>query len=444
MKIKGKMILLFVLAILNLPLAESRTARRGCEEEFSPKLKTEKKMQNSTYAKEEQGDLLTFTLLHVNDIHSHFEEVNVNTGTCKGKSKASGNCYGGVSRMASYIQRVREKDPEALLLNAGDYYQGTMWYTFFKYRPVIQNYTVMALGNHDFDDGTSGLQPFVNQVNYPVLAANVQSSQLVGVEASTVVNVKGRKVGIIGYVTEDTPQKSQPGSETKFLPIIQSIRSEAQRLKQEGVDILIALGHAGYREVDLKMAGEIEELDLVVGGHSHTFLYSSPPPSVEKPEGPYPTYVEQDGGRVVPVVQAYCFSKYIGHLELQFTSNGELVTPVKFAEPALLDSSIPQLPWVERLLEPYRTLLAPYTKNVGFSKTKLTKCDACESNLGNLVTDSMSAAWPNTRIAFINDGGLRTPLEAGEITGEDVFGVLPFNNTVDQIMLSGKAIRWSV
>ena len=84
---------------------------------------------------------------------------------------------------------MREKDPDALLLNAGDYYQGTMWYTFFKYRPVTQvetsaswiffqpitfkqifqfsnllNYTVMALGNHDFDDGTSGLQPFVDQV----------------------------------------------------------------------------------------------------------------------------------------------------------------------------------------------------------------------------------------------------------------------------------------
>ena len=84
-KIRGKMILTLVFAILNLPLAESRTVRRGCEEEFSPKLKTEKKMQNSTSAKKEQGDLLTFTLLHVNDIHSHFEEVNVNTGTCKVK-----------------------------------------------------------------------------------------------------------------------------------------------------------------------------------------------------------------------------------------------------------------------------------------------------------------------------------------------------------------------
>ena len=88
-KIRGKMILFLVLAILNLPLAESRSVRRGCEEEISPKQKFDK-MQNSI-SKEEQGDLLTFTLLHVNDIHSHFEEVNVNTGTCKVKLSSFSN-----------------------------------------------------------------------------------------------------------------------------------------------------------------------------------------------------------------------------------------------------------------------------------------------------------------------------------------------------------------
>ena len=87
-KIRGKMVLLLVLTLLLLPLAESRSVR-GCEEEFSAKRQTDKeKMQNST-SKEEQEDLLTFTLLHVNDIHSHFEEVNVNTGTCKVKLSSS-------------------------------------------------------------------------------------------------------------------------------------------------------------------------------------------------------------------------------------------------------------------------------------------------------------------------------------------------------------------
>ena len=207
-----------------------------------------------------------------------------------------------------------------------------MWYTFFKYRPVVQvidslfpfliflstwkHRAVFQLAKLHCDgaweprfwrwhrrspafcrSGNFNRFNFINEfdlkkVNYPMIAANVHSSQLENVEASTVVNVKGRKVreyswyaqnifqdiyfcliiklwstskvGIIGYVTEQTPQKSQPGPETTFLPIIQSIRwnykdlllfcflwydsrrNEARRLKRGGAEILIALGHAGH------------------------------------------------------------------------------------------------------------------------------------------------------------------------------------------------------
>ena len=194
------------------------------------------------------------------------------------------------------------------------------------------------------------------------------------------------------------------------------------------------------------MAEKVEELDLVVGGHSHTFLYTGHPPSVEKPKGPYPTYVTQPGGRIVPVVQAYCYTKYIGHLELAFDKNGELMEPVpergvKFAEPVLLDSSHFQVDWIENRLKPYQEKLEPYREVVGYTAVRLFREDNAESSLGNLVTDSMASAWNDTVIAFINDGGLRTELEKGEITGEDVFSVIPFNNTVDRIVLSGKDIK---
>ena len=226
-----------------------------------------------------------------------------------------------------------------------------------------------------------------------------------------------------------------------------------QRLTSLGIDIIIATGHAGYNPVDLRMAEEIEELDIVVGGHSHTFLYTGHPPSVEKPEGPYPTYVTQASGRVVPVVQAYCYTKYLGHLEIVFDNAGELVEPVPgggvtFAQPVLLDSSHPQLGWVESKLERYQEKLQPYREVVGYSAVRLFREDNAESSLGDMVTDSMAAAWDDTNIAFINDGGLRTELEKGEITGEDVFGVIPFNNTVDRVVLAGRDIKavleWNV
>ena len=112
--------------------------------------------------------------------------------------------------------------------------------------------------------------------------------------------------------------------------------------------ILIALGHSGY-EMDIELAENIPELDVVVGGHSHTFLYTdsdgSGPPSNDIPDGDYPTYVKNKvTDKVIPVVQAYCYTKYLGHLELQFDDQGELLTPVdgngvSFADPILLDKT---------------------------------------------------------------------------------------------------------
>ena len=347
------------------------------------------------------------TLLHVNDIHSHFEEVNIKTGTCKQEDKDKGNCYGGLSRIFSYVRDVRREDPEALLLNAGDFYQGTMWYTIFKYQPVIEfsnllNYTSGSLGNHDWDDGGEGLKPFTDEANFPLLAANVLSETVPKIRSSVVVSVKGVKIGIIGYVTPETVSISNPGNRTYFYDIIPSVREEAKTLKSLGVNILIAVGHAGYN-VDKEMARTVEELDVVVGGHSHTFLYTGEEPSIEKAQGDYPTFIRQESGRVVPVVQAYCYTKYLGHMELQFDEEGELLKPVEylgvwFAEPILLDSSIAKDEWIESKFEKYLSVLKPYKEVVGSTLVPLERNDNNESLLGNVVTDSMLSAWKEAEV----------------------------------------------
>ena len=121
---------------------------------------------------------------------------------------------------------------------------------------------------------------------------------------------------------------------------MESIDAETKRLKAAGVDILIALGHSGY-EMDQAIAAGVPDIDLVVGGHSHSFLYSGAAPSVEKPSGPYPTLVRQPGTRrVVPVVQAYAYTKYLGLFKLQFDEDGEVVAWE--GKPKLLDASTAQ------------------------------------------------------------------------------------------------------
>lgn len=188
------------------------------------------------------------TIVHVNDIHSHFEEINEQTGRCHSDDAAAGRCFGGMARMFTAIKELNEERENVLLLNAGDFYQGTIWYTMFKYEPVVEfgnmlNYTAMGLGNHDFDDGSIGLDPFRQQANYPLLAANIDEELAGGlpyldIAKSHVATVDGVKVGIVGYITVDTPYISSPSPNMEFNNVAIAVRDEARRLK---VRLIISL-----------------------------------------------------------------------------------------------------------------------------------------------------------------------------------------------------------
>ena len=199
---------------------------------------------------------LDLTVIHVNDIHAHFEEVSVNTTRCRAEN--NGDCYGGVARLAGLKNSIMKEDPEALFLNAGDFYQGdfsrnlldkklkcnshlkgTVWYTEFGYEPMIEfgnllNYTAMGLGNHDFDDSIAGIKPFSERTTFDLLASNIENnlsdeSFLEGVHynKSTIKTVKGVQVGIIGYITRSTDYNFPNGVLT-FLDEIESIKQEAK------------------------------------------------------------------------------------------------------------------------------------------------------------------------------------------------------------------------
>ena len=410
----------------------------------------------------QEGDLLplNITLLHVNDIHAHFDEINSYTGRCHQDQAKNGECFGGAGRMITKVNEIRDKNPNnTLFLNAGDYYQGTIYYTLFKYEVVTEfanllNYDAFGVGNHDFDDGSDGLIPFVNDINFPVLAANLDTSNCpeLNISKSITLDREGHTIGIIGYITADTPDISTANlTNLKFLDVITSVQEEATRLVDSGVNIIIAMGHAGY-EIDTEMASKVKELDLIVGGHSHTFLWTgSDPPSVEQPRGEYPTYVKVEGSdKVIPVVQAYAYGKYIGHLELSFDKEGDLMKPVNgvgvnYALPILLDSSIEMDPAAVDVSTKYRENMTEYTDPVGVTKVLLKLEGYKESNIGNVLTDSMIDAWQGeAEMGFINNGGVRAPIIQGNIAGEDIFNVLPFNNTVDRLTMKGKDIRFQL
>ena len=236
----------------------------------------------------------------------------------------------------------------------------------------------------------------------------------------------------------------------EYIPITQA---EAEKLDSEGVKILIGLGHSGY-DVEKKIAEKVPLLDLVVGGHSHTFLYT-PVNESDVPEdfveGPYPTYVLSESGKKVPVVQAKKYTKYLGHLTLHFDVNGELKTPIEgkgisFAKPYLMDNSVtPDLETL-RMMEPYQANLTRYKETLGNTSVLMSIPghnfgDSYESNLGNAIAESMAAVYNDTNIALMNNQGIRNKLEPGNITGEDIFYMLPFSNTIDKLTLTGSQLK---
>merc|ERR1711971_1319773 len=393
-------------------------------------------------------------------IHAHFEPVNENVGRCHKDQIEANQCFGGAARIKTAADRIRNEkaDMPSIFLNAGDYYQGTIWYSLFKYEPVLEvarlmDYDAMGVGNHDFDDGRDGLLPFAQEAGFPLLAANLNVSAFPEIDAwidsATILDVQGVKVGVIGYITKNLGVYDSGNiANMTFYDEVESVNTAAKRLKEQGVNIIIAAGHAGY-EVDLRMAAEVEDVDLIVGGHSHTFLFSGEQaPSIEVPEGPYPTYVTNRFGKVVPVVQVYCYTKYLGHLELNFDQQGELMKPVdgigvSVAEPILLDATVEEDPSILEAMQKYAPELAYYKVEIANTTVYLQRNGSEESNLGDLVADALRTCyWQDTTIAVQNNGGIRSNLIVGDITREDVFAVFPFNNTVDRVTMKGKDVKY--
>lgn len=395
------------------------------------------------------------TILHTNDVHARFEQYTLRDGRCPSSSGGGGgNCYGGLARRATLVKRFRREANNVLLLDAGDQYQGTPWFYYYKGKAACHfmndlHYDAMSLGNHEFDNDIDGLVPFLRNVTFPVVCANInfdQEPKLNGlINRSSVITVGRRRVGVVGYLTKDTPDLSRTGK-LRFEDEVTAVQAEVSRLKKHGIDIIIALGHAGFK-VDKDIAAKVKGVDIVIGGHTNTFLYTGDPPSTEKPEGPYPLVITQPDGHRVPVLEAYAFGKYLGYFQATFDDGGRLVNWT--GNPILLNESVEQDADVVAELSVWGAeVQASFAAVVGASTVFLNGtfpiCRLHECVLGNLITDAMvdhfqeSGKWPNLRIAVLNGGGIRSSIEEGNITYESVLAAMPFGNTIDIVELLGK------
>ncbi|WP_299969044.1 bifunctional UDP-sugar hydrolase/5'-nucleotidase [uncultured Roseobacter sp.] len=387
----------------------------------------------------------TLHILHTNDMHSRIESINKYDSTCDAEGEAEGACFGGVARVKTAVEAKRAElaDANVLLLDAGDPFQGSLFYSTYKGAAEAEfmeaiGYDVMAVGNHEFDDGPQGLADFIEKVSFPVVSGNLDlaGEPLLAdaVEDHVVLEVGGQRIGIVSALATDTVETSSPGENITFEDEIAALTADVAALEADGVTIIIALNHVGLNK-DREIAAAVPGIDLVIGGHSHTLMSNDD-------EGT-PAYPEMVEG--TPVAQAYAYTKYLGHLEITFDDEGNL-TEVS-GDPMLLDASVtPDAGTLARIAEMGAPIEELKQRVVAETATDIVgtreDCRARECAMGNLITDAMldRVKDQGVEIAIQNGGGIRASIDAGKVTMGEVLTVLPFQNTLSTFEVTGEAI----
>ncbi|NDJ59746.1 MAG: multifunctional 2',3'-cyclic-nucleotide 2'-phosphodiesterase/5'-nucleotidase/3'-nucleotidase [Chloroflexi bacterium] len=381
-----------------------------------------------------QDDTFELTILHTNDSHSHHEP------------NSDGD--GGIARQATVMNQIRGEVDNLLLLSAGDRFTGTLFHQQYRGADQIQimnllGYDALVIGNHEFDDGEELLEAFVQGVEFPVLSANVDYSAFPGIdeviEPFTTVEVAGEQIGVIGLTTEDSTVTSNPNDAIIFDADYAGIaNAAAAELAEAGVNKIVLLTHIGI-SFDLDLLPQLEGIDVVLGGHSHTLLANRYADAARE----YPVVAESATGEPIIYAQVGSNNVYLGRMDLEFDADGLLTD---FDGDAILlsryitpDAEVQAL--VEELAGPIEALRAePIGAEAAFVLDgDRTVCRLEECHLGNIITDALIAET-GADIAIQNGGGIRADIDAGEITLGEVLTVLPFGNLVSTLDLTGADI----
>ncbi len=376
-------------------------------------------------------DSYELTIMHTNDVHGHHEPQR--------------NGDGGAARQATVVNQIRAEGGNNLLLDGGDRFTGTLFHVQHRGQDSVQimnaiGYDAMALGNHEFDDGEEILAAFVKGLNFPALSANTDFSEeplLAGlVKPSVTLEVGGEQIGVIGLVTPETDILSKPSDAIVFdSDLIGVTQNEVDKLTAEGVNKIILLTHIGYG-ADVAVAQGVSGVDVVVGGHTNTFLSNQYAGAL----GEYPSVLESASGEPVLVVQASTKTVYLGRLDVEFDADG--VVSDWDGDAILLSRYISPDPHLSDIIaglaEPIAELRAvPVGEtSVALTGTSPRLCRILECLLGNVITD---AVLEDTGVDIVlqNGGGIRADIDEGAISLGEVLNVLPFGNLISTFDLTG-------
>jgi len=446
----------------------------------------------------EVSEPLTLTIASVNDTHSHFDE-DVMQLTLPNESNELTPTYsyvGGFPRLKTKINNIRSQvdltEDELLVLHAGDAFTGSLFFT--KYQGQLNaefmndiGFDAMAIGNHEFDLGNEKLRDFINATNFPLLSANVEVGNKDPIYKRFYrykIFVKAdQPVAVVGLTTEFTEIISNPSTDTVFKEVVEQSHQVVEELTGLGVNKIIFLTHIGH-DNDIELARQVSGIDVIIGGHSSELLGDHTNIGLGN-NGHSPTLVENPNGETICVMQSGDFTRAVGVTNVTFDELGKLEScdannvlmvgdifvqgnPPAPVEPQTqeniaayiaLQNNIEILdkdPEMQERLDIAKQEVEEFSNTVvGVSSSPLyhvylpgdehpvegviNEGSMVAPHIANSMTWKMSQTSGEQHIGIINAGGVRADL-SGDFTVGDAYTVVPFNNTLVTMTVSGDSL----
>ncbi len=370
------------------------------------------------------------TVLHTNDIHSQLEQL---------------------ASQATIIKQIKQENKQVpiLTIDSGDIISGSIYGSFFKGKVESEclnaiGYDYITLGNHEFDNGSVGLEPLLSNLKAQVIATNInfeKEDKLSKYIASqkiipdVIKDISGVKIGLIGLTTLEVMKIANPDATTMVNDPFVIIEQKIKELKNKNVELIMVISHLGY-EIDCQLANQFHNIDVIFGGHSHSKL--------EKPK-----LIEQTNNQSCLICQAGADGKYVGVLALEYESGCQL----KYQYQLIASEQYEQDKQIKQIVNKYDLKInQKVNKLVNKTTIKLVGEREVvrhqETNLGNLIADAFVMGAKkigyNVDFGLINSGGIRKSLLPGKILYRDIIEVLPFNKTLTIIEVTGNQLYQSI
>ena len=437
MKIFRQLISAIVICIMAMNFA-------GCENQFGDNPTNTQKPGSGDEGSGNEGGQVEpkeneFVILFTNDFHSQIEPLS--------KQETNNADRGGIKRLKALVDSVRTAEKTVFLADAGDYVQGTYYFSLLD--GVVEmkimdqlGYDVRTIGNHEFDKKITGLYDMLSWNNVPVVASNydmTRTSLANRIENSMIIEKNGIKIGFIGLnINLDNLVAPSSREGLEWQSAINVADDLAKSLKDKGADMVIALSHLGYNKNstdvyhDRGIAMNTQYIDMIIGGHSHTFLNEA-------------DYVRNKEGVDVPIVQTGSKGICLGYAKIKLNNKGR---------PTFTYKLIPVKNHLDKKIDTeFSALIDDYTASLSYKMDEVIgicpesiRKGSPESPLYNITGDAL--IWiakeymdTDADVSIYNAGGLRAEISAGDVTIGDIYAVYPFDNVLSIVTMKGRDLK---